>query len=246
MCRLPGDAEGSGHGGHRLAERQSASHVLTLELDELLAQGPQRPQRLIRRGGCRCLLGQSADPLSGHGHAHTTPMRAESLEGCRDLTLEAGFSTRFDNRTRHEVPVVGDRVYGCGLGLRRLRTADDRKTVGAVTERFLGAVSDGNGQRACAQLSDGAQQALEQDESKPCPEAVRELDDEIQPSAVTRAQVFVTTAKVDLADGRARSRGSRLAGGGWLRRAAVRQGPMSPTSACWRPDARDLRRSTSS
>ena len=66
---------------------------------------------------------------------------------------------------------------GCGR-------ADDRRAVGAVTERFLGAISDGNGQRACAQLSDGAQQALEQDESKPCPAAARELDDEIQPSTV--------------------------------------------------------------
>jgi hypothetical protein len=101
---------------------------------------------------------------------------------------------------------------GCGR-------ADDRKTVGVVTERFLGAISDGNEQRACAQLSDGAQQALEQDESKPCPEAVRGLDDEIQPSAVRRAQVFVTTAKVDLADGQSAfleltSRGWRVAAAG--------------------------------
>jgi hypothetical protein len=83
---------------------------------------------------------------------------------------------------------------GCGR-------ADDRQAVGVVTERFLGAISDGNGQRACAQLSDGAQQALEQDESERCPEAVRGLDDEIERSTVTRAEVFGTTAKVDLADG---------------------------------------------
>ena len=56
-------------------------------------------------------------------------------------------------------------------------------------------------------------------ESKPCPEAVRELDDEIQPSAVTRAQVFVTTAKVDLADGQSAfleltARGWRVAAAG--------------------------------
>ena len=50
MCRLAGDAQGSGQGAHRLAERQGASHALTLELDELLAQVPQRSQRLIRRG----------------------------------------------------------------------------------------------------------------------------------------------------------------------------------------------------
>jgi hypothetical protein len=111
--------------------------------------------------------------------------------------------------------------YILGVGGQNAANAADARDHVPQTSRaeFLGAVSDGNGQRACAQLSDGAQQALEQDESKPCPEAVRELDDEIQPSAVTRAQVFVTTAKVDLADGQSAfleltTRGWRVAAAG--------------------------------
>ena len=110
---------------------------------------------------------------------------------------------------------------GCGR-------ADDRKAVGVVTERFLSAISDGNGQRACAELSAGAQQALEQDESEPCPEAARGLDDEIEPSTITRAQVFETTAKVDLADGQ--SAFLELTGRGWRVAAAGcrPQGPDEP------------------
>jgi hypothetical protein len=82
---------------------------------------------------------------------------------------------------------------GCGR-------ADDERTVSVVTERFLQAVSDGDGGRACAQLSDGAREALEQDESKSCRKAAPEIE-AVAPSRVTRAQVFATAAKVDLADG---------------------------------------------
>jgi hypothetical protein len=83
-------------------------------------------------------------------------------------------------------------VAGCGR-------ADDDRAVGAVTERFLQAVEDGDGAHACAQLSPGAVEALEHDESKACDEAAPEL--EVSPSRVTRTQVFATAAKVDLADG---------------------------------------------
>src|SRR4051794_41002823 len=68
--------------------------------------------------------------------------------------------------------------------------ADDRRAVSSVTERFLRAASDGDGERACEQLSDGARQTLEHDESKPCREAAPEIEG-VEPSAVTRAQVFV-------------------------------------------------------
>src|SRR3954464_13163003 len=83
-------------------------------------------------------------------------------------------------------------LTGCGR-------ADDRRAGGAVTETFLRAVEQHDGARACAQLSDGAVQALEHDEGKSCERAAQGLD--LSPSSVTQTQVFGTGAKVDLADG---------------------------------------------
>jgi hypothetical protein len=60
-------------------------------------------------------------------------------------------------------------------------------------------VEQHDGARACAQLSDGAVEALEHDEGESCAKAAPELD--VSPSRVTRAEVFGTGAKVDLADG---------------------------------------------
>jgi hypothetical protein len=90
------------------------------------------------------------------------------------------------------VCVVGVLLGGCGR-------SDDGRTASAVTERFLRAIDQHDGARACAQLSDGALQALEHDKGKRCAQAAPDLD--VSPSAVTRAQVFGTGAKVDLADG---------------------------------------------
>jgi hypothetical protein len=81
---------------------------------------------------------------------------------------------------------------GCGR-------ADDERVTSAVTARFLRAVDAHDGAQACEQLSDGAVQALEHDEGKPCAQAAPELD--VSASRVTRAEVFGTGAKVDLADG---------------------------------------------
>jgi hypothetical protein len=81
---------------------------------------------------------------------------------------------------------------GCGR-------ADDERVTSVVTERFLRAVEQHDGARACAQLSEGAVEALEHDEGKACAEAAPELD--VAPSGVTRVEVFGTGAKVDLADG---------------------------------------------
>lgn len=92
-------------------------------------------------------------------------------------------------------------MLGCVLGLlgAGCGRADDRRTVGAVTERFLDAVHAREGARACAQLSPGAASALEQDAGKRCTKAVVELN--VSPAAVRRAQVFEIGAQVDLADG---------------------------------------------
>jgi hypothetical protein len=81
---------------------------------------------------------------------------------------------------------------GCGR-------SDDERVATAVTARFLRAVDTHNGALACAQLSQGAIEALEHDEGKSCAKAAPDLD--ISPSRVTRTQVFGTGAKVDLADG---------------------------------------------
>ena len=88
--------------------------------------------------------------------------------------------------------VVAVALAGCGR-------ADDERVTSVVTQRFLRAVEQHDGSRACAQLSDGAVEALEHDEGKSCAKAAPELD--VSPSRVTRAEVFGTGAKVDLADG---------------------------------------------
>jgi hypothetical protein len=81
---------------------------------------------------------------------------------------------------------------GCGR-------ADDERVTSVVTERFLHAVAAHDGARACEQLSEGAIESLEHEEGKSCAEAAPGLD--VSPSRVTRAEVFGTGAKVDLADG---------------------------------------------
>jgi hypothetical protein len=81
---------------------------------------------------------------------------------------------------------------GCGR-------ADDERVTSIVTERFVRAVEQHDGARACAQLSAGAVEALEHEEGKRCAEAAPGLD--VSASPVMRAQVFGTGAKVDLADG---------------------------------------------
>jgi hypothetical protein len=101
-------------------------------------------------------------------------------------------------------------LTGCGR-------ADDERVTSVVTERFLRAVEQRDGARACAQLSQGAVQALEHDQGKSCAEAAPDLD--VSPSRVTRAEVFGTGAKVDLADGHSAfleltRRGWRLAAAG--------------------------------
>jgi hypothetical protein len=108
---------------------------------------------------------------------------------------------------------------GCGR-------ADDDRAVRTVTTRFLEAVEDGDGSRACTLLSPGAVEALEHDESAPCQRAAPEL--ELQPGAVIRTQVFATEAKVDLDGGE--SAFLELTSSGWRLSAAgcTPSGPDEP------------------
>ena len=81
-------------------------------------------------------------------------------------------------------------LTGCGR-------SDDERAVTAVTERFLTAVQDDDGEIACAQLTPAAAESLEA--SRPCAEAVTDLD--VSPGSVTRAQVYSISAKVDVGGG---------------------------------------------
>lgn len=81
-------------------------------------------------------------------------------------------------------------LAGCGR-------ADDERAVSAVTERFLSAVDEGEGEIACAQLTPATAEALEA--TRPCAEAVTDLD--VSPGQVTRAQVYSISAKVDVGAG---------------------------------------------
>jgi hypothetical protein len=88
--------------------------------------------------------------------------------------------------------VVALGAAGCGQ-------SDDRDTVRAATQRFLAAYEADEGETACAALSQDTRKELESQESKPCQEAIGQV--ELEPGAVTRVHVTLTSAKVDLATG---------------------------------------------
>ena len=81
---------------------------------------------------------------------------------------------------------------GCG------RTAD-REQATEVAERFFSAVGSGDGATACAQLSADTRKALEDDEQKPCREAIGGLS--IEAGTPTKLELYLTNAKADLDNG---------------------------------------------
>lgn len=76
---------------------------------------------------------------------------------------------------------------------------DDRAAARQTTSAFLGAVAAGDGERACAQLSEATAKKLADDEKMPCSAAVTKLD--LSDARPVAAEVFVTSAQVRLADG---------------------------------------------
>jgi hypothetical protein len=82
---------------------------------------------------------------------------------------------------------------GCGASERASDAA-------AVAERFHAALEQGDGEAACAELSEETAGKLEQQEELPCEEAVLELE---LPRGGTAAEtgVYVTSASVDLVEG---------------------------------------------
>jgi hypothetical protein len=82
---------------------------------------------------------------------------------------------------------------GCGTG-------DDQDQARATVQQFAAALARGDGGAACSLLSEDLAQEIEQQEGKPCADAIGSL--QVQPGAVDRVQVFITNAKADLAGGR--------------------------------------------
>ena len=83
-------------------------------------------------------------------------------------------------------------LAGCGR-------SGDRAEARAVVERFYDAVRHDEGEVACAQLSSQTADALESQSGQSCASVVTRLD--YEGGAVVRAQVFITSARVDLRGG---------------------------------------------
>jgi hypothetical protein len=84
-----------------------------------------------------------------------------------------------------------------GVGCSSAERAPD---AAGVAERFHAALEDGDGETACRQIAAETQSKLEQQEQRPCKEAILELE---LPKGATAEEtsVYVTTASVSLAQG---------------------------------------------
>jgi hypothetical protein len=83
-------------------------------------------------------------------------------------------------------------LAGCG-------TADDRGQARAAAQRFFADLQRGDGAAACRELGEETIKQLIQEEQAPCAQAITRLN--VAPAAVARVEVFVTSGKVDLANG---------------------------------------------
>jgi hypothetical protein len=81
---------------------------------------------------------------------------------------------------------------GCG-------TSDDQTQARNAVIRFYHALEEHRGGAACAELSSSTISQLESQSGKRCARAVTEL--QLQGGAVSRTEVFITNAKVDVTSG---------------------------------------------
>jgi hypothetical protein len=84
-------------------------------------------------------------------------------------------------------------LAGCG-------SADREEDAGAVAQRFHVALEKGDGQAACDQLSQETSSKLEQQEKKPCEEAILSLQLP-KGGRVADTRVYITSAFTTLAEG---------------------------------------------
>ena len=81
---------------------------------------------------------------------------------------------------------------GCGR-------AGDRDRATEVAQKFLQAVGAGDGAVACGLLAADTRKALEDEEQKPCGEAIGAV--QIDAGAPTAVELYLTNAKADLDNG---------------------------------------------
>ncbi len=93
-------------------------------------------------------------------------------------------------------------VFACllALPLSACGTAGRERDVVAVTEQFHAALEQDHGQAACEELSEQTASKLEQEEGKPCEEAILELDLP-KGGSVGFKRVEMRSAYADLAEG---------------------------------------------
>lgn len=88
------------------------------------------------------------------------------------------------------------------LPLTACGTGERGRDAAAVSEAFHAALAQGNGQKACDQLSEETASKLEQQEGKPCEEAILTLELPKGGTAAIR-RVEITSAYIGLAEGTA-------------------------------------------
>ena len=93
-------------------------------------------------------------------------------------------------------------VFAClfALPLAACGTAGRERDVAAVTEQFHAALEQDDGQAACAELNPETASKLEQEEKKPCEEAITSLQLP-RGGTVADTRVYVTSAFASLAEG---------------------------------------------
>ena len=96
-------------------------------------------------------------------------------------------------------PVLAIVLLTAALGGAGCARDADQQTAQAVAGRFFTALDDGDGDRACAQLSPGTRIELESQEGSSCREAVTGLG--LEGATVERADVYVLSAIVELSNG---------------------------------------------
>jgi hypothetical protein len=88
------------------------------------------------------------------------------------------------------------------LPLSACGTGDRERDAAAVTERFHAALESGDGAAACNELSEETASKLEQQEKKPCDQAILGLEIPKGGTAAVR-RVEITSAYMGLAEGSA-------------------------------------------